>query len=310
MRKRREPPHRGAAQLQTVGELVRYGAGRFEAKRLAFGHGTLSAYDEAAYLTLHALGFPPHQLEAYLDRRPTPQGTEKVLALFERRIRERKPAAYLTGEAWLGEFRFHVDERVIVPRSYIAELLRESLAPWIPRPGRVRSALDLCTGSGCLAVMLAHSFPRARVDAADISRDALKVARRNVTEHALRERIRLVPSDLFEALSGRCYDVIVSNPPYVRTAVLRRLPREYRCEPRLALAGGSDGLDITRAILRDAASHLNPGGLLAVEVGHNRARVERAFPRTPFTWPNTSGGDDCVFLLYREQLAGLKPPAD
>lgn len=277
--------------------------------RLAFGHGTVNAFDEAAYLTLHALGLPPDQLAPHLDRRPTPGKIEKVLALFERRIKERKPAAYLTGEAWLGDFRFHVDERVIVPRSYIAELLHHDLAPWIVRPARIKSALDLCTGSGCLAVMLASSFPRARIDAADVSRDALKVARRNVAGYALQDRVRLIRSDLFAALTGRRYDLIVSNPPYVRTASMRRLPQEYRWEPRLALAGGNDGLDVTRAILCHAASHLNSGGLLVVEVGHNRARVERAFPRTAFTWPHTSGGDDCVFLIYREELPGFSLPA-
>jgi ribosomal protein L3 glutamine methyltransferase len=270
----------------------------------------INAFDEAAYLTLYALGLPPDQLAPHLDLRPTPKKIEKVLQLFERRIRERKPAAYLTGEAWLGEFRFHVDERVIVPRSYIAELLRNDLAPWIPRAEKIRSALDLCTGSGCLAVMLAYSFPRARIDAVDISGDALKVARRNVAEYALQDRIRLIRSDLFAALAGRRYDLIVSNPPYVTAASMRRLPREYRHEPRLALAGGRNGLEITRAILRDAASSLNSGGLLVMEVGHNRAAVERAFPRTAFTWAHTRGGDDCVFLIYREQLAELNLPAD
>lgn len=282
---------------------MRHGARRFRAKRLKFGHGTGEAFDEAAYLTLHTLKLPLDELEPHLDRRPTLRQIDKVLELFERRIRERRPAAYLTREAWLGDLRFYVDERVIVPRSYIAELLREDLAPWIARPGKVRTALDLCTGSGCLAVLLASSFPHARIDAADISRDALKVARRNVAEYALHERIRLIESNLFAALSGRRYDLIVSNPPYLSAAVMRRLPHEYRCEPRLALAGGHDGLDATRAILRDAASHLNPNGLLVVEVGHNRARVERAFPRLAFTWPHTRAGNECVFLLYREQLA-------
>jgi ribosomal protein L3 glutamine methyltransferase len=287
---------------QTVGDLVRYGAMRFKARRLAFGHGLVDALDEASYLTLHALGLAADQLAPHLELRPTPKKIEKVLRLFERRIRERKPAAYLTGEAWLGKFRFHVDERVIVPRSYIAELLRNDLAPWIPRPGKVRAVLDLCTGSGCLAVMLAHSFPRAHIDAADISRDALKVARRNVTEYALQDRVRLVRSDLFAVLAGRRYDLIVSNPPYVRSASMRRLPPEYRHEPQLALAGGHDGLEVTRAILRGAAAHLNTNGLLVVEIGHHRARVERAFPRTAFTWPCTRAGDDCVFLISREEL--------
>lgn len=309
MTKRSAARRRRGATPQTVGELVRYGARRFKARHLAFGHGSLNAFDEAAYLVLHALGLPPDQLAPHLDLRPTPRRIEKVRALFERRIRERKPAAYLTGEAWLGEFRFHVDERVIVPRSYLAELLRNDLAPWIPRPGRIRSALDLCTGSGCLAIMLAHSLPRARIDAVDISADALEVARCNVADYALQNRIRLIRSDLFAAVAGKRYDLIISNPPYVAAVSMRRLPREYRHEPRLALAGGRDGLQFTRAILSGAASHLTPGGLLVMEVGHQRARVERAFPRTAFTWPDTSAGDDCVFLIFREQLTGLNPPA-
>ena len=288
-------------------DLVRYGARRFTERRLAFGHGSINAFDEAAYLALHALGLPPDQLVPHLDMRPTPGRIQKVLDLFERRIKQRIPAAYLTGEAWLGEFSFYVDKRVIVPRSYIAELLRDDLAPWIPRPAKIRSALDLCTGSGCLAVMLAHSFPRARIDAVDISADALHLARRNVARYALQKRIRLLRSDLYAAVSRKRYDLIVSNPPYVAAASMRRLPREYRHEPRLALAGGRDGLDFTRAILFGAAAHLAPGGLLVMEIGHHRARLECAFPGTAFIWPHTSAGDDCVLLIYREDLTGLNP---
>lgn len=290
------------AQPQTVGELVRYGERRFKAARLAFGHGTTNAYDEAAWLTLHALRLPHDRLARCIDLRPDPRQVARVLALFERRIAERMPAAYLTREAWLGAFRFRVDERVIVPRSYIAELLRGNLAPWISRPGRIRSALDLCTGSGCLAVLLAHSFRRAAIDAVDISRAALNVARRNIADYSLQHRIRLVESDFFGALTGRRYDLIVSNPPYVRTAAMRRLPREYRREPHLALAGGRDGLDAVHRILCTAAGHLNPGGLLLVEVGRNRAAVERSFRGLEFVWPELSDGEHCVFLLEREQL--------
>jgi ribosomal protein L3 glutamine methyltransferase len=292
-----------------VRDLVRYGARRFSERRLAFGHGSINASDEAAYLALHALDLPPDQLVPHLDLRPTPGRIQKVLDLFERRMKERIPAAYLTGEAWLGEFSFYVDKRVIVPRSYIAELLRDDLAPWIPRPAKIRSALDLCTGSGCLAVMLAHSFPRARIDAVDISADALHLARRNVARYALQKRIRLLRSDLYAAVSRKRYDLIVSNPPYVAAASMRRLPREYRHEPRLALAGGRDGLDFARSILFGATAHLAPGGLLVVEIGHHRARLERTFPGTAFIWPHTSAGDDCVCLIHREELAKLKPPS-
>jgi ribosomal protein L3 glutamine methyltransferase len=289
-------------QSVTVDSLIREGARRFRAARLSFGHGTTRAIDEAAYLALHALRLPQDVPESRIKTRLSTAQAKRVLALFERRIRERAPAAYLTHEAWLGDYRFYVDKRVIVPRSYIAELLRDDLAPWVTRPQRVKSALDLCTGSGCLAIMLAHSFPRARIDAAEISTDALRVARRNVTGYRLKSRIALIQSDLFAAIGGKRYDLIVSNPPYVRTAMMRRLPAEYRREPELALAGGKDGFDIVRDILRRAAAHLNPGGMLIVEVGHNRPRLEKAFPRVEFTWPLTSGGDDCVFVLEREQL--------
>lgn len=290
------------ARPVTLAGLIRKGARRFRAARLAFGHGTTRAFDEAAYLALHALRLPPDGLQSQLDTPLSTAQARRVLALFGRRIRERKPAAYLTHEAWLGEYRFYVDERVIVPRSYIAELLRDNLAPWVTRPQGVKSALDLCTGSACLAIVLAHGFPRAGIDAADISADALRVARRNVADYRLKSRIRLIKSDVFAGMAGKRYDLIVSNPPYVRTAVMRRLPAEYRREPKLALAGGKDGLDIVRNILRRAAAHLNPRGILVVEVGHNRPRVEKAFPRLAFTWPLTSGGDDCVFVLEREQL--------
>lgn len=297
-----ERPARKAPALRTLRDALHHGIRRFRQARLTFGHGTTNAIDEAAYLTLHALQLPLHELEPHLDKPLSASQLARILKLFKRRIAERKPAAYLTREAWLGEFRFYVDERVIVPRSYIAELLRDDLAPWIARPEKIKTALDLCTGSGCLAVLLAHSFRRARIDAADIDQDALRVARRNVADYGLANRIALVKSDLFSALAGKRYDLIVSNPPYVTAANMRRLPQEYRSEPQIALAGGSDGLEVVREILGQAAAHLNPGGLLVVEAGHNRRGVEKAFPRLPFTWSETSGGDDCVFLLFREQL--------
>jgi len=289
------------ARRWTVGGLVRLGARRFRAARLVFGHGTRNARDEAAYLTLHALGMPPDAAAGAFDRRVGPCDARRVLALFERRIRSRKPAAYLTGEAWLGDFRFHVDERVVVPRSHIASLLREDLAPWIPDRRAIKSILDLCTGSGCLAVLLAHSFPLARIDAADVTSEALAVARINAQRYRLSRRIRLVKSDLFSALRGKHYDLIVSNPPYVTTAAMRHLPREYRHEPGIALAGGRDGLDVVRRILLEAPAHLNPGGLLVAEVGSGRRRLERAFPSVRFTWAEMAAGDS-VFLLEREEI--------
>jgi ribosomal protein L3 glutamine methyltransferase len=295
------------AQPPTARDLIRDGVRRLKAAGAAYGQGTLSALDEAAYLTLHALKWPLDAGGEHLDRPLRASQVLRARALLERRIRERKPAAYLTHEAWLGDFRFYVDERVIVPRSYFAELLREDLAPWIARRASVRSALDLCTGSGCLAILLAHSFPRATIDAADISADALAVARRNVAAYRLGSRIRLSRADLFTGLAAGPYDLIVSNPPYVREAMMKRLPREFRREPRIALAGGRDGLDLVRRIVGEAPLHLAPGGLLAVEVGHQRPRVERAFPRLPLVWPETSGGDDCVFLVTREDLLAAAP---
>ncbi len=289
------------ARPQTVGGLVQEGALRFRAARLEYGHGTFNSRDEAAYLTLHALKLPLDATADILARPVSGRDAQRARRLFQRRVRERKPSAYLTKEAWLGDSRFYVDERVIVPRSHIAALLDENLAPWVSRPRAVGAALDLCTGSGCLAVLLARSFPRARIDAADVSRAALAVARINVRQYRLGKRIRLVKSNLFSALRGKRYDLIVCNPPYVTAAAMRRLPREYRHEPRIALAGGRDGLDLVRTILLRAADYLCPGGLLVMEVGNGRARVERAFPRIEFTWPDVPGGGD-VLVARREQL--------
>ena len=227
-----------------------------------------------------------------------------MLRLLEERVRARKPLAYLIREAWLGDHRFYVDERALVPRSFIAELLRERLEPWVARP--VHRALDLCTGSGCLAILVALTFPKARVDATDISRPALAVARKNIAFYRLGRRIRLAHADLFPKIS-KPYDLIVANPPYVGAAAMRKLPPEYRREPRIALAGGADGLAFVRRILEGAPEFLRPGGWLVVEVGHARRAVERAFPRLPFLWAETSAGDDCVFLLSREDLYNNRP---
>jgi ribosomal protein L3 glutamine methyltransferase len=293
----------------TLKALVDTAHRRLTRARLAFGHGTTNAWDEAVYLVLHALRLPPQELTPHLAREISPVQQSRALHLIDQRIRLRVPAAYLTHEAWLGNYRFYVDKRVIVPRSYIAELLRERLAPWLATRQRVRRALDLCTGSGCLAILLARTFRAAQVDAADIDRDALAVARRNVAAYRLRQRIRVLQSDMFAGLRGARYDLIVANPPYVSGGAMRALPPEYRREPRLALAGGEDGLDAVRVILRDAAAHLTENGLLVVEVGHHRRRVERALPHLPFVWPETSGGDDCVFILERRDLAPPLPGA-
>ncbi len=288
--------------FSTVRDLLRFAISRFNQAQLFFGHGTANALDEAAYLILHTLHLPHDTLEPFLDAKLLPEEVESVLQILEKRIEQRVPAAYLTQEAWLGEFKFYVDERVIVPRSFIAELLREQLQPWILAPEHVHAALDLCTGSGCLAILLAHAFPDAQVDALELSPEALQVAARNVANYDLEERIELLQSDLFQAVQGRTYDVIISNPPYVKQASMQTLPLEYQREPALALASGADGLDHVRAIVDQAAQHLNPGGILVVELGHNRAAAEAAFPHLAFTWPETSGGDQFVFVLTREQL--------
>jgi len=292
----------------TPRQLIAAAAARFRKARLAFGHGTLNADDEAAWLMVHALGCPFEELPARIDQPLSFATVQRAQRLFDRRIAERIPAAYLTREAWLGEHRFYVDERVIVPRSYIAELLRDRLQPWLPAHHPPETILDLCTGSGCLAIVAAHTFPEARVDAVDVSADALAVARRNLRAHGLASRLRLLRSDLFSALAGRRYDLILSNPPYVGDSAMRRLPSEYRHEPELALHGGRDGLDLARRILDAAPDHLEPEGWLVMEVGHYRARVERAFPRLPFIWAETSGGDDCVLLLQREALQQAAGP--
>jgi ribosomal protein L3 glutamine methyltransferase len=266
---------------------------------LRFGHGTHNARDEAAWLLAHVLRLSHEDLAQSADRELTALERQKARHLIEERVRTRKPLAYLIHEAWLGDHSFYVDERVIVPRSFIAELLRDGLRPWVSRP--VRRALDLCTGSGCIAILLALTFPRAAVDATDISRAALAVARKNVKTYRLRRRVRLAHADLFSGVRGK-YDLIVANPPYVGAAAMRKLPPEYHREPKIALAGGADGLAFVRRILEDAAEHLRPGGWLVMEVGHNRRGVERAFPRIPFIWAETSAGDDCVFLLPRDDL--------
>jgi len=291
----------GRRAALAVGSLIRESEWRLKTARLAYGHGTFGPRDEAAYLTLKALSLPPDVSPKVLTRVVSAASARRVRKLVGRRIRSRKPAAYLTREAWLGKHCFYVDARVIVPRSHIAALLEERLSPWLPVARKVNTVLDLCTGSGCLAILAALAFPRARVDAADISAAALAVASINVKRYALARRIQLLKSDLFSALGGKRYDLIVCNPPYVTAASMRRLPREYRHEPGLALAGGKDGLDLARVILKRAAQYLAPGGLLAMEVGDGRRRVERAFPRTGFTWAEVPGGGD-VLVVERGEL--------
>ncbi len=271
----------------TLAQLIRQTEKRFKAARLHYGHGTQNARDEAAFLVLRGLGLPfSADLAATADPR-------KVENLVKKRIGQRIPAAYLLKEAWLDGVAFHVDRRVIIPRSHIAFLLNGL-------PAKPRRILDLCTGSGCLAILAARAFPRAHVDASDISRPALVVARANVRRHKLQRRVRLVRSDLFDGLDQR-YDLIVSNPPYVSTPSMRRLPPEYRYEPGLALAGGLNGLEFVSRILAGALAHLNAGGLLVCEIGENRKALERAHPDIAFRWPQ-----DEVFILERARMPGAE----
>jgi ribosomal protein L3 glutamine methyltransferase len=231
-----------------------------------------------------------------------PEERIALLDIITRRCQDRLPAAYLTHEAWLGEHRFYVDDRVIVPRSFIAELLDEQLAPWIADPWAIDNALDLCTGSGCLAILTALAFPNAMVDAVDLSKDALTVAERNIADYHLGHRVHPVHSDAFAKLAGKRYDLIISNPPYVDAKAVAALPPEYRHEPEMALGSGDDGLDFTRVILREAKKHLTDDGILIVEIGHNRDALETAYPDLPFTWLDTAAGDEYVFMLHAADL--------
>lgn len=289
-------------ELVTVRDLVRFAVSLFNEEKLFFGHGSANAFDEAAYLVLHTLKLPPDKLEPFFDAKLTSVERDAVLNVIARRVRERIPAAYLTNEAWLGEYKFYVDKRVIVPRSFIAELLRDELSPWVADPEAIEGVLDLCTGSGCLAILAALTFPHAVVDAVDLSADALEVARRNIDDYALTDRVEPIRSNMFDELDGRRYDLILSNPPYVTAKSMRALPPEYLQEPEMALASGIDGLDHVRLILASATEYLNEGGLLVVEVGFNRKGVEAAFPDLPLTWAETSAGDGVVFLITRDEL--------
>ena len=278
-----------------VSELLRNIAQRFARAGLHYGHGTQSAREEAAWLVSSALG-PPLKLENKISL----EDKTRIETLARRRIREGIPLAYLLHEAWLGEHAFYVDRRATVPRSFIAELLRERFRPWLVR--EPKRALDLCTGSGCLAVLVALIFSKARVDATDISSNALEVAKINIKKYRLEKRVRVLRSNLFHSLQGT-YDLIVCNPPYVTARSMRKLPREYRREPALGLSGGEDGLDVVRKILSRSRKHLAPGGLLVCEIGGNRRALERAYPELEFTWPETSEGAGCIFIVARAQLA-------
>ena len=292
---------RHASRTVTVGTLIARAARRLARARVHFGHGTNNAWDEAAALVLHAARLVHGGGAALYRRRVDPRAQARLAELLRRRIEERIPAAYLTGVTWFAGVRLKVDARVLIPRSPIAELIERGFAPWVDAR-RVRRVLDLGTGSGCIAIACARSFPRARIDAVDISDAALEVARANVRAHRLGGRVRLKKSDHFRALGRATYDIIVSNPPYVGARELEGLPPEYRHEPRMALAAGSAGLDSVRIILREARRHLRPAGVLIVEVGNTERALRRAFPRLPFVWLQFERSGGGVFLLSREQL--------
>jgi len=292
--------------LTTIQDLVRWGASRFGEAGLYFGHGTDNAFDEAAWLVAEALHMPVQRVAEYRDCRVTASEHAAVMALLERRVVERRPAAYLTGRTWFAGLEFAVDDSVMIPRSPLAELIADGFAPWLG-PERIGRVLDLCTGSGCIGIAVAAHLPDVDVDLADISPAALRVAARNRSLHGLEERVRLLESDLFAGIGEQGYDVIVSNPPYVSAAEMELLPPEYRHEPRLAFAGGESGLDLVLRILRDATDYLDDDGILVVEVGNSAAALQQRFANVPFTWLEFERGGEGVFLLRQQQLIEFHP---
>jgi len=289
--------------FSTLRDVLRFAVTRFGQSKLAYGHGNANAYDEAAYLLLHTLSLPLDTLEPFLDAALTDTEIAKILDVIEKRATDRIPAAYLTQEAWMHGYRFYVDERTIVPRSLLGELLIERLAPWVSHPDDVSSVLELCTGSGCLSILAADAFPDAEIDAVDLSADALAVARRNVDDYQLAERVALFEGDLYAPLpAGRRYNLIFSNPPYVNSTSMQALPAEYRREPEMALAGGEDGMDIVRRIVEQARPWLTDDGVLVIEIGNERRFAEAAFGGLDPVWLSTSAGDDAVFLLHAGDL--------
>ncbi len=291
-----------AQHLLTLRDLMRYAVSQFGQAELSFGHGSDNAWDEAAFLLLHTLHLPLDTLEPFLDARLLSEERERCLAMIQRRTHERLPAAYLTGQAWLRGHRFIVDPRVIIPRSHIAELLDDQLTPWVDEPLAVENVLDLCTGSGCLAILAAYAFPNAQVDAVDISPDALEVAAQNVELHRMQGRVALHAGNLFDQLPRQPYDLILCNPPYVNAQSMRELPEEYRHEPELALAGGDDGMDIVRRLLAQAADFLSPHGMLVLEIGNEYDNFTAAFPELEPIWLDTEASHDQVLMLNRDQL--------
>lgn len=290
-------------ELLTIRDWLRYAVSRFEDSDIFYGHGTDNSYDEAVWLIMGALHLPHDTLNNFLDARLTTEERTKLASLMDTRITKHTPTAYLLKHAWLQGYKFYVDERVLIPRSFIAELLvNDGLQPWIEYPELVTSAVDICTGSGCLGVLLADVYPDAQIDVVDISTDAIDVCNINIADYGLQDRMTAIQSDMFSALTGKQYDLIISNPPYVDAPSMAKLPAEYRNEPQLALGSGIAGLDHTHTLLREAANYLTEDGILVVEIGHNRDALLAAYPDLPFTWLEVSSGDEFVFLLTKQQL--------
>ena len=305
------------SELITIRDWIRFAVSEFEASDIFYGHGTDNAYDEAVWLIMSAMHLPMDTLENFLDARLITSERTKLSGFITQRISQHTPTAYLVKEAWLQGLKFYVDERVLIPRSFIAELLNNDsntsdsnalslnswqLSPWIEYTEMIESAADICTGSGCLGVLLAAAFPNAAIDVIDISQDAIDVANINIENYGLQAQITAIKSDMFSALKGKRYDVIISNPPYVDAPSMAALPAEYQNEPQLALGSGVAGLDHTHTILREAANHLNDDGILIVEIGHNREALEAAYPNIIFNWLDVSSGNEFVFLLTKSQL--------
>ncbi|MBQ0756158.1 MAG: 50S ribosomal protein L3 N(5)-glutamine methyltransferase [Amphritea sp.] len=288
-------------ELHTIRDFVRFSMSRFYEHELYFGHGTDNPWDEAVQLVLGALHLPWNSNPQLLDSRLTTEEKSRVLDFLEQRVIKRRPLPYIIGESWYAGMPFYVDERVLIPRSPIQELIEQHFNPWL-REGPVERILDLCTGSGCIGIVCAYAFEEAEVDLADISADALEVARRNITRHELDERVTAIESDLFSNLTGQRYDLIVSNPPYVDRADLVGMPQEYQHEPDLALGSGPDGLDITKQILRQADQFLAEDGLLVIEVGNSEVHLQQQYPHIPFTWLELEAGGNGVFLLTAAEV--------
>ena len=293
-----------ALPFTTVRDLLRFAVSRFTEANLSFGHGSSNAFDEAAYLVLHTLHLPLDTLDPFLDARLLDTEIDAIMKVIERRATDRVPAAYITNEAWMHGHRFYVDERVIVPRSFIGELLQDGLQPYVQDPDEVSRVLELCTGSGCLAILAAQAFLNADIDAVDISAPALEVAHKNVDDYDLDSRVALYEGDLFAPLPVGRYEVIITNPPYVNALAMQTLPAEYRHEPELALAGGADGMDIVKRIVGEARKWLTEDGVLVVEIGNERANVEATLGGLDIVWLSTSAGDDNVFLIQAADLPG------